>query len=405
MKHDEQQAPSTPARQASVVSKTPRQAEPQRVCMVVNNLDVGGLEKVVISLLQNLDRGRVQPSLICLNGPGKLFDEVQLPAQDTLVLNKRQRKLGPVSVDVDSLMAIRRFLKRREIQLVHAHNAAPLIYAGLARHSLRPRPAMLYSEHNQIYSASDSARKKFKLYVRLADQIVAVSHDLERTLQQVGVPRPVQVIHNGIDGARFSLVDGGRVRAELGAGPDDFLVGTGVVLSKQKGIEYLIQAARSVLAQTADIPSLAGRKIRFVVAGDGPLRQALEASAQDLGDRFSFLGYRGDMPDFISALDLYVLPSLWEGLPLALCEALAMGKPVLCTSVGGNPEVILDGENGFVVPPKDPPALAAAILKAAAEPDRLARLQAKNRERFEHGFSVRAMVDAHHRLFDRMLGA
>lgn len=373
--------------------------------MVVNNLDVGGLEKVVISLLRNLDRDRVQPSLICLNGPGKLFKELDLPLEDTLVLRKRQRKLGPVSVDLASLFAVRRFLRDREVALVHAHNAAPLIYAGLARHTLRPRPAMLYSEHNQIYSASESARKKFKLYVRLTDQIVAVSHDLERTLRQVKVPRPVEVIHNGIDGARFSQLDGGRVRAELGAGATDFLVGTGVVLSEQKGIKYLIQAARSVLERAAALPALAHRKIRFVVAGDGPLRAELESAAADLGERFIFIGYRGDMPDFIAALDLYVLPSLWEGLPLALCEALAMGRPVVCTSVGGNPEVILDGENGFVVPPRDPAALAAAILNAAREPEQLRGFHAKNRQRFERGFSVRAMVDAHHRLFDRMLGA
>lgn len=369
---------------------------PPRICMVVNNLDVGGLEKVVISLLKNFDKGRVEPFLICLNGAGKLFPEVDLPAENCLVLEKRQTKLGPVSVDVEALRNVRQFLAEKRIDIVHAHNAAPLIYAGLAMRGTFPRPVMLYSEHNQIYSASESARKKFKFYVRLADRIVAVSHDLERTLNRdVRVPRPVQVIHNGIDGERFRTVDGSGVRTELGVRDGEFLVGTGVVLSKQKGITYLIEAAREVLAKA---PS-----VRFAIAGDGPLRAELEAQAKDLGDRFCFMGYRGDMPQVISALDLYVLPSLWEGLPLALCEALAMGKRVLCTSVGGNPEVVLDGESGFVVPPKDPAALAKRILQAANEREMLPEFAARNRERFERCFSVRAMIDAHQALFDDML--
>ncbi len=369
---------------------------PPRVCMVVNNLDVGGLEKVVISLLENFDPCRVEPFLICLNGPGKLFPELRLPRENCLVLEKRQTKLGPVSVDFEALRDVRAFIAEKRIDIVHAHNAAPLIYAGLALRGTFPRASMLYSEHNQIYSASESSRKKFKLYVRLADRIVAVIHDLERTLQRdVRVPRPVQVIHNGIDGARFRTVDGSGVRAELGVLEDEFLVGTGVVLSKQKGITYLIEAAREVLAEAPNV--------RFAVAGDGPLRQELEDQARELGDRFRFMGYRSDMPEVISALDLYVLPSLWEGLPLALCEALAMGKRVLCTNVGGNPEVILDGESGSVVPPKEPAALARRILQAAKERDKLPEFAARNRDRFERCFSVRAMVDAHQDLFDEML--
>lgn len=365
--------------------------------MVVNNLDVGGLEKVVISLLKNFDPSRVEPYLICLNGPGKLFSELNLPPGNCLVLEKRQTKLGPVSVDFGALREIRRFIAEKRIDLVHAHNAGPLIYAGLAVRGTFPRPTVLYSEHNQIYSASEGAKKKFKFYIRLADRIVAVSHDLERTLERdVRVPRPVQVIHNGIDGQRFRAVSGEAVRAALGIRDDEFLVGTGVVLSKQKGITYLIEAAKRVTEQASDV--------RFVIAGDGPLRGELEDQASALGHRFRFLGYRGDMPEVIAALDLYVLPSLWEGLPLALCEALAMGKRVLCTSVGGNPEVILDGESGFVVPPKDPEALARCILVAARERAELPKFAARNRERFERCFSVRAMVDAHQTLFDEMLG-
>jgi glycosyltransferase involved in cell wall biosynthesis len=363
--------------------------------MVVNNLDVGGLEKVVISLLQHLDRTSFELSLICVNGPGKLFSEVDLPAEATLVLDKSgARTFGIVRFDPVLLARIRTFLERRHVDVIHAHNAAPLIYAGFASRLGGRRPTLVYSEHNQIYSASPVARLKFSAYVRLADVVVAVSHDLRRTLlRNAHLTCPVRVIHNGIDGARYRFSSESTVRLDLGVAPDDFLVGTGVVLSKQKGIPYLLEAARRVLAEDT--------KARFVIAGDGPMRHELEqmAARLRLGDGVRFLGYRSDIPQFISALDLYVLPSLWEGLPLALLEAMAVGKPIVATQVGGNAEVVEDGVNGYVVPARDPVALARAILRVRRDPAFAEQVRDVNVHKFEVQFSVGAMVKAHERLF------
>jgi len=365
---------------------------PVRVCMVVNNLDVGGLEKVVLSLLRHMPAEDVESSLVCLSGPGRLFSELELPPERCLVLDKRSEvglaeRLRTPAV----LLRIRRFLRARGVEVLHAHNLAPLIYGGLAARLLGPgRPAVVYSEHNQIYRAGARARRKFVRYVRLADEVVAVSHDLRRTLVEgLHVPRPVRVLHNGIDPGAFVGTDATAVRRELEGGQGGFLVGTAVVLSEQKGIGHLLEAARIVRA--------ADRTVRFVIAGDGPLRTQLEeqARALGLGDTVRFLGYRRDVPELIAALDAYVLPSLWEGLPLALLEALASGKPILATTVGGNPEVVEDGVNGFLLPPRDPQAIARAILEVRNAPALRARMRENNLAKFARQFSVATMARAH----------
>jgi glycosyltransferase involved in cell wall biosynthesis len=376
----------------------PHRTTPVRVCMVVNNLDVGGLEKVVLSLLRHLPREAVEPHLICLSGPGRLYGEVDLPPAHRLVLDKApELNAFPERLQAPALMVqIGKFMLSRGIEVAHVHNLAPLIFAGLPARLLgRSRPRVVYTEHNQIYRAREWAKRRFRHYVRLADEVVAVSNDLRNTLvsklQIVGTP--VRVLHNGIDPAPFANADGSVVRRELGIPDDQFLVGTAVVLSEQKGIRHLLDAARIVRA--AD-PSLS-----FVVGGDGPLRVQLEKAAAELqlGDTVRFLGYRRDVPQLIAALDAYVLPSLWEGLPLALLEALALGKPIVATRVGGNPEVVEDGENGLLVPPRDPEALARALLTVRRDAALRARMRKNNLEKFSREFSLRSMVDAHVELY------
>lgn len=367
-----------------------------RVCMVVNNLDVGGLEKVVLSLLRHLPAAEVETSLVCLSGPGALYGDLSLPPERCLILDKRpdvgwgERLRTPLV-----LWRLAAFLRARRVDVVHLHNLAPLVYGGLAARLVWPgRPAVVYSEHNQIYRAGARGRRRFARYATLADEVVAVSHDLRRTLVDgVRVSRPVRVLHNGIDPGGFRDVDPAAVQRELGRREGEFLVGTAVVLSEQKGIRYLLEAARLVRANDPTV--------RFLVAGDGPLRVELEAQAAalGLGDGVRFLGYRRDVPGLIAALDAYALPSLWEGLPLALLEALASGKPILATAVGGNPEVVEDGVNGLLLPPRDPEAIARAVLRLRGDPALRARMRQANLDRFARQFSAEAMAAAHLALY------
>ena len=366
--------------------------------MLVNNFDVGGLENIVLGLLNHLDPKRFNLYLICLNGEGKQFNKVSIPAEKCLVLHKKMVNLGFGSVDLSSLYRIRKFIDKNQIQLIHAHNAAPLIYAGFGRFFLKKRPLMIYTEHNQIYSASKLSRKKFKYYIRCADHVVAISEDLKHELQKTYKVRcPLTLIYNGIDGQRFSDNSFSAVRKELSISDETTLFGCGVVFSKQKGLMYLLEAVSLVKDQI--------KNVQFIIAGDGPLREQLEAQVNELeiSDLVRFIGYRSDMPAVIQALDVYILPSLWEGLPLALIEAMALGKPIICTSVGGNPEIVIDGENGLVVPPQNPVALSEAILKLSCSTTVRNKISVNNRSRFEEYFSESAMINGHETLYEQLL--
>ena len=362
--------------------------------MVVYTLEVGGLEKVVLSVLRNLDRTRFDPYLICLHTIGELKSEVPLPADRCLFLRRDEGRVPGLPINISAVWKIRSFLSRNRIDVVHLHNCAPLLYGGMAAHLCRPRPCVVYSEHNQIYSAPAGRKRRFPYYVKMADAIVTVSDDLRRTLAKLGITRNVEVIYNGIDPERFRVADGAAFRAELGVAPDEYLIGTAVVLTPQKGIEFLLRAIPTVLKQ---LP-----RAKFMIAGDGYKKAELHAAAEALGvgDRLVFLGYRSDIPRFLNAMDLYVLPSLWEGLPLALIEALACGKPAVVSDVGGNREIMEDGVNGRLVPPGDPEALAAAIVATAHDPRFTPpAVRDRNRRKFETLFSVDAMVHAHEQCY------
>jgi glycosyltransferase involved in cell wall biosynthesis len=373
------------------------------VGFVVNNLDVGGLEKVVVSLINHLDRDRFNPHLICLDGAGKMSVDVHLPPENRLVLEKKAGVRVPllgVTIDHSRLRAIRRFVRVRRIDVLHAHNIGPLIQAGVATRliPMRRRPRIVYSDHNQLFSMDTGRTRRARWYLKLADEVVAVSQDLQRTLTErlAAPPERVRVLYNGVDGARFALTDRGKIRRELGIGDSEFVIGSAVVLSEHKGMDYLLNAVPTVLAQTP--------AARFVIAGDGPARATLEEKARSLGlgDRVLFIGHRADIPDVVSAFDVYVLPSLTEGLPLALLEALAIGSPIVCTRVGGNPEIVEDGVNGYLVPPRDSPALADRILRLSADPAFRAAVRERNVKKFSERFTLRTMVEAHARMFSEL---
>ena len=180
-------------------------------------------------------------------------------------------------------------------------------------------------------------------------------------------PDKVKVVYLGVPLEEFSRVrtaeEVAAARAELGLAPGDFAVGTVTRLHDSKGNSFLVDAARLVLDQRPHA--------RFFVVGEGPLRPALEQQAQalGLGDRFVFAGFARDIPRVVSAFDLSVFPSLWEGTPLTVFEALAMGKPILATDADGLVDVLRDGHDAVIVPKRDARALASGMVRLIDDPD------------------------------------
>lgn len=233
----------------------------------------------------------------------------------------------------------------------------------------------------------------------LASRIVAVSDGVRRDLQAHGVPaNRIAVIHNSLDLDRRRLLSSrDAVRRAWGCAPTDVVVGTAALLKTQKGIPFLIEAARLVTA--------ANPRVRFMHMGSGPMAHEVRRliAAAGVGDRFTLLDYVADPMTLLSGLDMFVLPSLWEGLPIALLEAMAAGLPLVGTTVSGIEDVIEDDRSGVLVPPADAQALARAIGDLAADPARRERLGHAAAERVAL-FDASRIVDRYAALYGEVLG-
>lgn len=231
---------------------------------------------------------------------------------------------------------------------------------------------------------------------------MAVSHAVKRGLcEYYGLPpKRVIVIENAIDAQRIAQhqpADILAIRQKLGIASNTFLIGTVAAMRDQKGHTYLLRAAPHVLAE---LPQAV-----FLLVGDGDLRIALERETHNLGvaDRIIFAGWRNDVIDVLYALDLFVLPSLWEGLPLSVLEAMAAARPIVATAVDGTAEVIKNEVDGLLVPPANPTALSQAILRVAHDPHMADRLRASGRAKVLTKYDVAVMIRRYVNLYRQQL--
>jgi glycosyltransferase involved in cell wall biosynthesis len=281
-----------------------------------------------------------------------------------------------------------RFFHRHQAQIIHTHNSKPLSYAAPAAR-LAGGSRVVHTRHGQRFQARRRETMLFRWATRLTQQVVCVSHDSARLSEQEGIaPRRIRTVWNGIDVSRFAF------RGPQAGGPV-VMVGR---LSPEKDVATLLRAA--ALAARAE-PAF-----RLEIAGDGACLPALRQLARGLGleDQVRFLGEVRDVPALLARAAAFVLPSLTEGISLTILEAMARGLPVAATRVGGNPEVILDGETGLLVPSQDPAALADALLRLFRDPALGRRLGEAARQRVETHFDVRRMVADYEQLYLGLVG-
>jgi glycosyltransferase involved in cell wall biosynthesis len=307
----------------------------------------------------------------------------------------RVHRLGRWKYSPGNLAALAALLHREQADIAHLH--------GFASHDLGRVVSRRLGIANVIH---EHATLRVPWHQRLADRVlsgrtdaaIAVSDSVRRFMirhRSIAADRIV-VIGNSVDLDRFRFRDleaRRRTRQALGVPQGTRLVGTVTRLRVEKGTEHLVRAAPAVLARWPDA--------LFVIAGDGPLANELKRLGRELGvaERVRFLGFRSDVPALLAALDVLVIPSLTEGFPLSLVEAMAAGVPVVATRVGGVPEVATDGHNVLLVPPADPEALARRTLEILERPelaDRLARAGRETAARFGTDAAV-ARVEALYR--------
>lgn len=347
-----------------------------KVAHVITTLNVGGAERLLLDLCERLPRYGIESSVIYLKGGGPLaaeFESCGVPAE----------KVGlRAAVDPVAVVALARRLRSLAPDVVHTHMFKADLHGTLA--ARRAGVAHIVSTKH----AAEEARRLAPVALidrRLAaaaDAIVAVSEDMAAFTREVeGIPgERIRVIYSGIDLSRF---DAARPKeaalAKLGLAPGSPIVLATGRLHPAKGHSVLIKAMRQVRRAWPDA--------RLVIAGEGEERERLAAEAAPDGDSVVLLSRRHDVADLLSVCDCYVLPSLREGLGLALIEAMALGRPCVATRAGAIPEVITDGIDGLLVPSAQPDALAIAIGRILADRTLAERLsvaaRAAARERFD----------------------
>jgi glycosyltransferase involved in cell wall biosynthesis len=340
--------------------------------------------------------------------PGRFRLSVAVPEDGPLV--ERLAALGVPSHRVPladrllspaTLAALAGLFRRQRPAVVQSHGARSNVYTRLAAR-MAGVPVVLSTVHNSLfdYDVPRLRRAGYLLAERLtsplADAVIAVSGAVARDL--VGRYRlsegKVVTIRNGIDAEAFVAGrHAGDLRAALELAPGDRIIGLTARMTAQKGHRYLLGA----------LPALVERmpRLRCLFVGDGPLRAELEHEATRLGVAgvCRFTGARSDVADVVSLFDVAVLPSLSEGLPFALLEAMALGKPVVATDVGGNPEVVADGETGFIVPPRHPEALARAITILLEQPLTARAMGQRGGARVRERFTLTQMHESLERLY------
>ena len=301
-------------------------------------------------------------------------------------------------LDIKSVAPLVRILKRHRIQIVHAQKGRARTLAMMA--SLFTKIPVLILNRGVSFPLDSFNRLGYT--TRRVTAIVAVSESIKRGLVARGVPADkIDVIYSGTDTDRFRPgVDRLRVRRELGLGPEHFLV-TQVGLRSQKGNDDTLDAMKIVAAKTSQT------RLLFVGANEVKAKIFREkAAARGLSDRMLILLYREDVPEILAASDVCVDAS-YAGLGVtgSLREALAVETPVIGTEIEGNPELIRDGETGYLFPPRDIDALARAILRMVEDPEHARTMARAGRERVEAEFSMTVKVDRTEALYHRLLGA
>ena len=351
----------------------------RRVVHISLGTHVGGMEKLLVEFAKFTDRSRYELTFVSLQRRGDLATQIESHRCPVIAMNKTEG-LKPALV-----ARLASTLRKIRPDVVHTHNTAGYVY-GVAAAAIAGVPRIIHTRHGQRFESSRRQTLLFRSLSRWVDHVVSVSADGCQLTIHEGIPTSkASTICNGVDLARFKFVPNRpRGRAVVVAR-----------LSPEKDIATLIRAMEIIRRSSADLC--------LDIVGDGSERESLESLSLALGlsDLVRFHGMRDDVPSVLATASLFVLPSVTEGISLTLLEAMAAGLPVVACDVGGNPEVVADEETGILVPPRDPQAMAEAMLRFHQDSALAQRFGRSGRQRVEQKFCIRGMVRAYESLYSR----
>lgn len=371
---------------------------PPLICHIIHRLDFGGLENGLVNLINRMPADRYRHAVICLTTSTDFRKRIERPDVPIIEIGKRPGK------DPAAYLRVWRALRRLKPRIVHTRNLPALDMLAVA--VLAGVPRRIHGEHGLDVLELDGGSRKYNALRRMTrpavDRYITVSRDLARWLvDEVRLPRArVVTIYNGVDTDRFSPGPRDGILPAGFAPPGSFVIGTIGRLEAVKDQPTLAAAFCRMLELR---PALRDR-LRLVIAGDGALRGEIEGRlAQHQAGQLAWLpGFRSDAPALLRACDLFVLPSLREGISNTILEAMATAKPVVATAVGGNPEIVEDGVTGALVPPADPDAMAQRLLDYVDAPAMVEAQGKAGRARAVERFSLTEMVDGYRRIYDSL---
>jgi glycosyltransferase involved in cell wall biosynthesis len=363
-----------------------------RILHVINSFDIGGNERFVVELLRRLDRAEFDQE-VCVPDRGRdytfelkqICESLDLPIHVIDARSNLDRRVG---------RELRTLMRARGYDVVHTHLVLSQFWGRRAALAVGVRRVFSSEQNAYRFKVWPPFRWVEQRLARRTERVVACSeHVRDHLVRRVGLPsEKVVLVYNGVDTELFTPAapddaERAAVRAELGFGPDDVLIGTVGHLNRQKGHDVLIEALPQVLRREP--------AARIVIAGRGPLRKRLETLAADHGvsSKVQFAGLVGDVPRLLRAFDVFAFPSRWEGFGIALTEAMAAGLPVVASRTGGITEIVEDGVSGLLVKPGDPAELAAALARVLRGPDTARELVRNALARVRERFSLTRTVE------------
>ena len=367
-------------------------AGPTRVLFLSHAFAVGGAEEMVLNLVRHLPP-EFEPAVVALQQAGPIGEEIARTGVPFRVLGLTPGLRRPFD-----LLRLQRFLQEREPTIVHTFLLTGSLYGRFAAMMARV-PIVIGTEVN-IYQRKQAAHRIAERWLmRHTDAVVASANSVrDFYIDQVQAdPSRVTVIHNAVDWSQLETsMTSEQLRSETGVPSDVLLAGIIARLTEQKAHRVLFDA----MAQHPDLQSL-----HLLVVGDGELRAELQSRGEKLGigRRLHFAGARRDLGNVLSAIDLFVMNSLWEGLPLSLILAMGAGLPVVASRVAGIPEVVEDGVTGLLVPPGGVAALGAALSRVNGDDTLRVLLGQAARTFARPRFGIETYVDSMTRLYRQLL--
>jgi glycosyltransferase involved in cell wall biosynthesis len=364
-----------------------------KIIYVIDQLGKGGTERQLYEFVKGLNQARFEPMVVSLSEGGYWGEQMRKLGVRVIELRRKR------SFELARLIKLIALLKSERPEIVHTMLFASNTYGRIAAR-LAGVPRVIASERshevwkNKLYANID------RLLAPITDCVISNSVANRDYLVRRATlpPEKAVVVHNGIDASSYhDARDGASLRKEFAIGPEDCVVGMVANLIDYKNHAMLFEAMALVAA--------AFPRVKLLLAGDGAMRQPLQRHAERMGISRNLVlaGLRDDVPALLHLMQIFVLTSRFEGLSNAIMEAMAAGLPCVVTDVGGNRELVVEGETGFLVRLNDAPALAKKILFLLQHPDEAQAMGRRGAERIRNEFALEKMVTALERIYEKLL--